>query len=75
MCLAIPAKVEEVEFPLAKVDFGGTKREIRIDLLPDVKVGDFVLVHVGFAIQKVERTEAEEILRLHRQVQESLGEL
>ncbi|MBO8181849.1 MAG: HypC/HybG/HupF family hydrogenase formation chaperone [Archaeoglobus sp.] len=71
MCLAIPARIEEIEFPIARVDFGGTKKEIRIDLLPDVQVGDYVLVHVGFAIQKVERSEAEEIRRLHKQVEEA----
>ncbi len=61
MCLAIPGKVIEVNYPVATVEFKGARREVRIDLLEDVKPGDFVLVHVGFAIQKVEEKEAKQI--------------
>jgi len=58
MCIAIPGKIVEVDYPFAVVDFKGTKRKIRVDLLEDVKAGDWVLVHVGFAIQKVDEEEA-----------------
>ena len=68
MCIAIPGKVEKVEFPYAVVDFKGTKRKVRIDLLEDVKEGDYVLVHVGFAIQKVDKSEAENISELLEKV-------
>ncbi len=61
LCLAVPGKVVEVDYPFAVVDFKGARRKVRIDLLDDVKAGDYVLVHVGFAIQKVEKSEAEEI--------------
>ncbi len=68
MCIAIPGRVEKVEYPYAVVDFRGTKRKVRIDLLEDVKEGDYVLVHVGFAIQKVEKSEAENIAELLEKV-------
>ena len=68
MCIAIPGKVERVEYPYAVVDFKGTKRKVRIDLLEDVREGDYVLVHVGFAIQKVDKSEAENISELLEKV-------
>ncbi|RLI03013.1 HypC/HybG/HupF family hydrogenase formation chaperone [Candidatus Bathyarchaeota archaeon] len=64
MCLAIPGKVESIEYPFAIVDFKGAKRKVRVDLIDDLKVGDYVLVHVGFAIQKVDKNEAERIEEL-----------
>lgn len=67
MCIAIPAEILEIrDDNNALVDFGSLKQEIRVDLV-DVKVGDFVLVHVGFAIQKVNRDEALETRELFRQ--------
>jgi len=68
MCIAIPGKVEKVDYPYAIVDFKGTKRKVRIDLVEDVKEGDYVLVHVGFAIQKIDEREAENIAELLEQV-------
>ncbi|NJE06314.1 HypC/HybG/HupF family hydrogenase formation chaperone [Thermococcus sp. M36] len=62
MCLAVPAKVLEIKGNVAIVDFGGVKREARLDLLPDVKVGDYVIVHTGFAIEKLDEERAREIL-------------
>ncbi len=67
MCLAVPAKVVEIvdeENQIAKVDIGGVRRNISVALLEDVKVGDWVLVHVGFAIQKVDEEEAAQTLEL-----------
>lgn len=61
MCLALPGKVESVEPPFAVVDFSGTRKKVRIDLLDDVKPDDYVLVHVGFAIEKIDEKEAQEI--------------
>ncbi len=73
MCLATVAKVLEVnrEDETAWVDFGGVKRQISIDILPDVKVGDYVLVHTGFAIEKVDKDLAEEMLRAWKEVFEA----
>ncbi|MHA1721644.1 MAG: HypC/HybG/HupF family hydrogenase formation chaperone [Candidatus Baldrarchaeia archaeon] len=73
MCLAVPARILEVKGDKGIVDFGGIRREINLSLVDNVKVGDYVLVHVGFAIQKLERKEAEEILKLWREVSEALN--
>ncbi|RLG72977.1 MAG: HypC/HybG/HupF family hydrogenase formation chaperone [Methanobacteriota archaeon] len=64
MCLAIPAKIVSIEGETGVVDFGGVKQKVRLDLLPDVSVGDHVLVHVGFAIEKIDKEEANKILEL-----------
>ncbi|MFO7966608.1 MAG: HypC/HybG/HupF family hydrogenase formation chaperone [Archaeoglobaceae archaeon] len=61
MCLALPGVVESVEEPFAIVDFSGTKKKVRIDLIDDVKPGEYVLVHVGFAIEKIDEQEAKEL--------------
>ncbi|MCS7186748.1 MAG: HypC/HybG/HupF family hydrogenase formation chaperone [Armatimonadetes bacterium] len=71
MCLAVPARVVELvdeNNQIAKVDIGGVRRNISVALLEDVKVGDWVLVHVGFAIQKIDENEAEQTLMLLRQL-------
>jgi hydrogenase expression/formation protein HypC len=67
MCLAIPGKIIEivdVENQIAKVEVGGVKRNINVGMLDDTKVGDYVLIHVGFAMSKIDEKEAEETLRL-----------
>jgi len=64
MCLGIPGKVVEIEKNVAKVNVGGFLREISLDLCPDVSIGEYVLIHTGFAIQKVDEREAEETLDL-----------
>jgi len=64
MCLGIPGKVIEIEKNMAKVDVGGFLRKISLDLCPDVSIGEYVLIHTGFAIQKVDAKEAEETLDL-----------
>jgi len=70
MCLGIPVKVVEIEKNTAKVDVGGALREIALDLCPDVSVGEYVLLHSGFAIQKLDEEEAKETLDLLRQLAE-----
>ena len=74
MCLAVPARVIEVDGDLAKVDFGGVVREVNISLV-DVKVGDYVLVHAGYAIQVIDEREAEETLALWRGILEAEEDL
>lgn len=70
MCLAIPAKILKRRGALAKVDFGdGTVREINISLV-DAKVGEYVIVHAGFAIQVMDEKDAKETLQLWRQILE-----
>jgi hydrogenase expression/formation protein HypC len=72
MCLGIPGKVIEIEKNVAKVDVGGVSRDISLDLCPDVSVGEYVLIHTGFAIQKVDEEEAMETLDLLRQIVEGM---
>ncbi len=68
MCLAIPGKIVEFHekhgVRMSKVDFGGITREACLEYLPDAKLGDYVLVHVGFAIGRVDAEEAERTYRL-----------
>jgi hydrogenase expression/formation protein HypC len=64
MCLAIPAKIETINGDRAEVDIRGLKRQIGLALLPDAKVGEYVLLHAGFAIQRIDPDEAEETYRL-----------
>jgi hydrogenase expression/formation protein HypC len=69
MCLAIPGKIVEIVDAgnrIAKVEVGGVKRNINIGMLPEneTHIGDYVLIHVGFAMSKVDEQEAEETLRV-----------
>ena len=64
MCLAIPGKVLEIVEGKGSVEFGGTVRIVDVRLMEDVSVGDYVIVHAGFAIQKLDEEEAGETLRL-----------
>ncbi len=64
MCLAVPMKVVEIEGAVARVEEGGVRRKVRVDLVEGVKVGDYVIVHAGIAIERLETEEAEETLRL-----------
>jgi hydrogenase expression/formation protein HypC len=74
MCIAIPAEVLEIkEGNVGLVDYGDLQQEVRIDLV-DVKVGEFVLVHVGFAIQKLSREEGLETREIFRQVYAAMEE-
>jgi len=68
MCVAVPAEVIEIrEGNIGLVDYGELRQEIKLDLV-DVKVGEFVLVHVGFAIQRLSREEGLETRELFKQV-------
>ncbi|EGO64051.1 HypC/HybG/HupF family hydrogenase formation chaperone [Acetonema longum] len=68
MCLAVPAKVIDIIDLLATVEVGGITRQISLMLLPDVTIGDFVLVHAGFAIQKVDQEEARRTTELLKEL-------
>ena len=66
MCLAIPGKIVEIvdeENRIAKVEIGGVRRGVNIGMLDNVVVGDYVLVHVGFAMSKIDEEQAMETLR------------
>ncbi len=74
MCIAIPAEVIEMkEGNIGVVDYGDLKQEVRLDLV-DAAVGDFVLVHVGFAIQRLSKEEGLSTRELFRQVYEAMEE-
>ena len=68
MCLAVPLKLVSVSGADAVGEVGGIQREVSIMMTPDVKVGDYVIVHAGFAIQVLDQQEAEENLELLRQI-------
>jgi hydrogenase expression/formation protein HypC len=70
MCLAIPALVKSIEGYKAVVDIDGVTREVSIMLTPEAKVGDYVLLHTGYAINVIDQVEAEETLKLLRQISE-----
>ena len=67
MCLAIPGKIIETKGDTAKVDYNGIKKQINISLV-DVKVGDYIIANAGFAIQKIEKKEAEKSLKLFKKM-------
>lgn len=64
MCLAVPARIMSIDGEEAVLDYGGVKRKANISMLSDVRVGDYVLVHVGYAISKMDEEEALETLKL-----------
>lgn len=69
MCLGIPARVIQLHGSgLGKVDYLGTKVRVNFSLLEDVKLGDWVIVHAGFAISKLDEEEAQETLSLLREI-------
>lgn len=67
MCLAIPSKVTRIENGMATIDVDGVQRSASLMLMDDVVVGDFVIVHAGFAIQKLDEAAAAESLKLLRE--------
>jgi len=64
MCLAIPSKVVKINAGMATIDVDGVKREASLLLLEDVRVGEYVIVHAGFAIHKIDEKDALESLKL-----------
>ncbi len=79
MCLAVPGKVVSIdksnpELSMAKVSFSGVMKDVCVQWLPEVKEGDYVLAHVGMALNIVDEEEALETLRLLREMDELEGE-
>lgn len=75
MCLAMPAKVIAlIDDDLCKVEVGGVAKEISLGLVDDVSVGDFVIIHVGYALSKVDPEEAERTLQLFAEMGEAAAE-
>jgi len=80
MCLAIPGKVEEIitegDIRMGRVNFGGVVKRVCLDYVPEVEVGDYTIVHVGFALSKIDEQSAQETLAAFREMgvlEEELG--
>jgi len=74
MCLAIPAQIVEIDGSRAKVELAGNVREADLSLIEDSAPGDWVLIHAGFAIEKLEPEEAAETLKLFAEMGEALSD-
>lgn len=73
MCLAVPGKIVSIEemdplFRMGKVNFGGIVKEVNLSYVPEAKLGEYVIVHVGFAISTVDEREAQEVFEYLRQM-------
>jgi hydrogenase expression/formation protein HypC len=70
MCLAVPALIKNIEGKEAEAEIGGITRRISLWLTPEARVGDYVLLHTGYAISIVDQQEAEETLKLFQEIEE-----
>ena len=72
MCLGIPGRVEEIdradELLMGKVAFGGIKKRVCLEHVPEVQVGDYVLVHVGFALSRLDEAEAQRVFEMLEEI-------
>ena len=79
MCLGIPGKVTELYqangMKMGKVDFGGVVKEACLEYLPEIQVGDYTIIHVGFGISQLDEDEAQQTLKLLREMDMLAGEL
>ena len=78
MCLGVPGKVVQIDqsnpdFPMAKVSFSGVVKEVCLAYTPEATVGDYVVVHVGFALSRLDEDEAQEIFRYLKEFEELSG--
>ena len=81
MCLGVPGKIIEIYMAdtlrMGQIDFGGVKREACLEYVPEAEVGEYVVIHVGFAISRLSEEEAQETLKMLREIsafEEELGE-
>lgn len=74
MCLSIPAKIVSIDGNMAEVSAGGAIFRAGLQMIEDARVGDYILLHAGFAIQKINEKEAEETIRLFEEMNNSLNE-
>jgi hydrogenase expression/formation protein HypC len=70
MCLAIPVRVKEIRGSMAEVELGGVITEVSVLFTPEAEVGDYVVMHAGYAISVLDAEQAEETLQLFRQIAE-----
>jgi hydrogenase expression/formation protein HypC len=74
MCLAVPGKITEIYnlsgMKMGKIDFGGAIREVCLEYVPEAEVGDYAVIHVGFALNLISEEEAQESLKLLREIED-----
>jgi hydrogenase expression/formation protein HypC len=79
MCLAVPGRIvslaTEAAGPCARVDFAGVEKQVSLAFVPEARVGEYVLVHVGFAIAQVDEAEARRVFEYLREIDALAGEL
>jgi hydrogenase expression/formation protein HypC len=75
MCLAVPARVQSIDGDFAQVDFGGASKKVCVSLLPDLKVGEYVIIHTGYAIESMKEDEAKKTLALFEEMAEIAAKL
>ena len=75
MCLAVPLRITAIDGMDAEAERGGVKRRVRLDLLRDPKIGEYVLVHAGFAIERIDEEQARLDLEAAKEVEDALREL
>ena len=73
MCLAVPARIIEINGEMAKVDVGGVHRMVSLMLVPGLELGDYVITHAGFALHKVEEADAQASIALLRELVEKVS--
>jgi hydrogenase expression/formation protein HypC len=74
MCLSIPVKIISIDGSMAEVSAGGTLFKAGIHMIENARIGDYVLLHAGFAIQKISEEEAEETLKLLREMNDAMNQ-
>lgn len=75
MCLSIPAEIKSIEGDMAKVSIGGTLVNACLQLIEDPKVGEYILLHSGFAIERLSKEDADETLRLIKELEDFQNEI
>ncbi len=74
MCLAVPAQIKRIDGTMAEVDLSGVSLSVGLDMTPDAAVGDYVIVHAGYAISVLDEAEAQETLRLFQELDQAGAE-
>ena len=74
MCLAVPAKIKSIKNSMANVEISGVTYEASLMLTPEAKIGDYVIIHAGFAIQILDQQEAEDTLKLFQDIDRAIEE-
>ena len=75
MCLAVPGLVENIDGDYADVDFGGVQKKVCVTLVPNLVVGEYVIVHTGYAIEKLDPEEAKKTLALFAEMSKMASEI